>query len=268
MTQADLRFEFGKNWQSYAEGIDEEKVGEAERRLQSLVEPLELASRTFLDIGSGSGLHSLAALRLGAARVRALDLDEFSVKTTRAVLGRFCPDGPYSVEQESVFDLRPEADGLYDVVYSWGVLHHTGAMNQAILTACGLVRPGGTLVLALYGKTRWCGMWTDIKRWYVQADDKAKIRAEHLYVRLFGAYLLLRGKRLSSHIRSYAKKRGMDFHHDVRDWLGGYPYESIAPQEMYALVLPQGFRLLKARVTRRSGLFGSGCDEYVFEKHA
>lgn len=267
MTRADLRFEFGKNWQSYAEGIDEEKIGEAVRRLQSLAAPLDLAGRTFLDIGCGSGLHSLAALHLGAAKVRALDLDEHSVGTTRAVLGRFCPEGPYSVERKSVFDLDLQGEGLYDVVYSWGVLHHTGAMSRAILNACRLVKPGGTLVLALYGKTRWCGLWTRIKRWYVQADAESKERAERLYVSFFGAYLLLRGKRLSTHIRNYAQKRGMDFHHDVRDWLGGYPYESIAPQELYALVLPQGFRLLKAKVARRSGLFGSGCDEYVFEKH-
>lgn len=268
MTHANLRFEFGKNWQSYAEGVDDEKIGEAVRRLQSLAEPLDFAGKTFLDIGCGSGLHSLAALRLGVVWVRALDLDEYSVGTTRAVLGRFCPQGPYSIEQKSVFDLKPESDGVFDVVYSWGVLHHTGAMNQAILSACSLVKPGGTLVLSLYGKTRWCGLWTRIKRWYVKADSQAKAKAERIYIRLFGAYLLLRGKRLSAHISNYAKKRGMDFYHDVRDWLGGYPYESISPQELYTLVLPQGFRLLKARVARRSGLFGSGCDEYVFEKYA
>jgi 2-polyprenyl-6-hydroxyphenyl methylase/3-demethylubiquinone-9 3-methyltransferase len=267
-SQPELRFEFGKNWQSYAQGIDEEKIGESVRRMRTLVEPLELQGKTFLDIGCGSGLHSLAALRLGVAGALAVDLDEHSVATTRAVLERFYPDAPCAVEQRSVFDLAPEQDGQYEVVYSWGVLHHTGDMNRAILLACRLVRPDGSLVLALYGKTRWCGAWTRIKRWYVAADDQAKARAERWYVRLFGFYMLLRGKRLSTHIRNYQKKRGMDFQHDVRDWMGGYPYQSIRPEELDALVLPQGFKQVKAKVKRRSGLFGSGCDEYVYEKRA
>jgi 2-polyprenyl-6-hydroxyphenyl methylase/3-demethylubiquinone-9 3-methyltransferase len=149
-------------------------------------------------------------------------------------------------------------------VYSWGVLHHTGDMNRAIRAAAGLVAPGGLLVLALYGKTRYCGTWTRIKRWYCQADEAGKRAAENWYVRLFGAYLLLRGKRLKDHVASYRNKRGMDFLHDVRDWLGGYPYESISPAELDAILAPLGFTALKRNVKRRSGLFGSGCDEYVY----
>jgi 2-polyprenyl-6-hydroxyphenyl methylase/3-demethylubiquinone-9 3-methyltransferase len=96
------------------------------------------------------------------------------------------------------------------------------------------------------------------------ADEAGKRAAEDWYVRLFGAYLLLRGKRLKDHIASYRNKRGMDFLHDVRDWLGGYPYESIAPAELDAILVPLGFTGLKRNVKRRSGLFGSGCDEYVY----
>ena len=112
------------------------------------------------------------------------------------------------------------------------VLHHTGQMYEAITRAAALVAPEGHLVIALYGKTRYCGVWTRIKRWYVQADDASKAWAERLYIRLFGAYLLLRGKTLKQHIAKYKNKRGMDFYHDVRDWIGGYPYESIAPEPL------------------------------------
>jgi len=71
-------------------------------------------------------------------------------------------------------------------------------------------------------------------------------------------------KRLSTHIRNYRNKRGMDFMHDVRDWIGGYPYESIRPRELDALLHPLGFVRVQASVKRRSGLFGSGCDEYLY----
>jgi hypothetical protein len=85
-----------------------------------------------------------------------------------------------------------------------------------------------------------------------------------LVCKAFRRYLLLRGKRLKDHIANYRTKRGMDFHHDVRDWLGGYPYESISSTELCRILEPLGFECIKQNVKRRSGLFGSGCDEYVF----
>ena len=262
----ELRFEFGKNWASFAAALDEDRIAEAHRRLVSLLGLPRLTGLLFLDIGCGSGIHSLAALRLGADRLRAIDLDPDSVGTTQAVLAHWWRSQNYYVECKSVFDLEAEPAGQFDIVYSWGVLHHTGDMVRAVRAACRAVKPGGKLAIALYGKTRYCGIWTRIKRWYVQATPAQKRRAEEWYVRLFGIYLLLRGQRLSRHIANYRKKRGMDFEHDVRDWIGGYPYESIRPGELHAIVRPLGFEPEKQTVKRRSGLFGSGNDEYVFRR--
>jgi SAM-dependent methyltransferase len=257
------RFEFGRNWESFSHLVEEPRIVAAEDRLAKLLGTRSLSGRRFLDIGCGSGLHALAALRLGAQEVVAIDLDPHSASTARSVLERFAPAGSrWSVHEKSVFELEARPFGLFEVVYSWGVLHHTGEMNRALRIAAGQVAPGGIFAVALYGKTRYCGLWTRIKRWYVQASPEQKQRAERWYVRLFGAYLLLRGKRLSSHIASYSGKRGMDFYHDVRDWIGGYPYESITPQELVALMSPLGLEVEAQFVKKRSGLFGSGNDEY------
>ena len=260
----DVRFEFGKNWESYSHLVDAPRIDSAVSRLSQMLAMNSLAGKTFIDIGCGSGVHALAALKLGAELVKAIDLDRNSVETTRVLLERFnCLDRA-EVEELSVFDLDPQRHGHFDIVYSWGVLHHTGDMNRAIVAATRMVRPGGVFAVALYGKTRYCGIWTRIKRWYVCASPERRDFAERLYVRLFGWYLLLRGKRLSTHIRTYRNKRGMDFMHDVRDWIGGYPYESIRPRELDALLRPLGFTRVQASVKRRSGLFGSGCDEYLY----
>lgn len=261
------RFEFGKNWESFSHLIDEDGIRRAEDRLTSFLGVGAVSGRTFLDVGCGSGLHSLAALRLGAKRVLAIDLDPHSVSTARAVLDRFWSDGNKSVENLSVFSLDREQVGEFDIVYSWGVLHHTGDMDRAIRTAAGHVKPGGLFAVALYGKTRYCRIWKRIKRWYVRAPAHEQARAERIYVRLFRFYLLLRGKRLATHIANYKKnKRGMDFYHDVRDWIGGYPYESITPRELDRLLAPLGFDLIKQKVHKRSGLFGSGNDEFLFRR--
>ena len=261
------RFEFGKNWESFSHLVDEERLASAEDRLASLLGSRDLSGRTFLDIGCGSGLHSLAALRLGATQIVAIDIDPVSVSASRFVLERFWTGANKSVTAASVFDLPEMRLGQFDIVYSWGVLHHTGDMNRAIQIAARHVRPGGLLAVALYGKTPYCKVWTRIKRWYVNAAPARQAMAERIYIRLFGLYLLLRGKSLASHIAGYRNaKRGMDFHHDVRDWIGGYPYESIAPDELSGLLRPMAFDLVKQNSRKRSGLFGSGNDEYLFRK--
>lgn len=262
------RFEFGKNWESFSHLLDDERIYNAEARLTSFLGLPDLSGRRFLDVGCGSGVHALAALRLRAKEVVALDLDPNSVATTRTVLSKFWTGHNWAVKRMSVFDLPGAGIGEFDVVYSWGVLHHTGDMQRAITTAAQRTAPGGLFAVALYGKTRYCGIWKRIKRWYINASPQEQARAEKLYVRLFGFYMLLRGKRLSTHIANYNKrKRGMDFYHDVRDWIGGYPYESITPRELSDLLTPLGFELVKQNVRRRSGLFGSGNDEYLFRRH-
>lgn len=261
------RFEFGRNWESFSHLLDDDRIVNAEARLTSFLGVADLRGRRFLDIGCGSGLHALAALRLGAAQVVALDLDPHSVSTAQAVLSKFWSGHNWTLKRMSVFEL-PDADvGEFDVVYSWGVLHHTGDMHRAITTAARRTAPGGLFAVALYGKTRYCGIWTRIKRWYVNATPEQRERAERLYARLFGFYLLLRGKRLSTHIANYTRKRGMDFYHDVRDWIGGYPYESITSRELTDLLAPLGFEPVRQNVRKRSGLFGSGNDEYLFRRN-
>ena len=260
------RFEFGKNWEQFSGLVDESRLAHARSRLASLLQMSDLAGRSFLDIGCGSGLHSLAALQMGADRLVAIDLDPYSVATTKSLLERFAPGHTATVKEMSVFDLQARPFGEFDIVYSWGVLHHTGDMARALKAAAASTRPGGLLALALYGKTRYCAMWRRIKRWYINASPERQAWAEKTYARLFGVYLLLRGKRLATHIENYNKKRGMDFHHDVRDWIGGYPYESITPAELATLLEPLGFEIVWRNVRRRSGLFGSGNDEYLLRR--
>lgn len=263
---SEVRFQFGQNWSDYSTLINDDKIAQAERRLTTLLGASAFADKTFLDIGCGSGLHSLAALRLGAKHVLAIDLDPKSVLTTQKVLDKFWNKNNFTVEQCSVFDLHATERREFDIVYSWGVLHHTGNMVGAIEKASDQVKANGLLALALYGKTRHCERWTKIKYWYINASPEQQAKAERWYVRLFGFYMLFRGKRLATHITNYNQKRGMDFYHDVRDWIGGYPYESISPDQLRQILIPRGFSIKKEKARRRSGLFGSGNDEYLFKK--
>jgi hypothetical protein len=59
----------------------------------------------------------------------------------------------------------------------------------------------------------------------------------------------------------------MKFEHDVHDWMGGYPYESISGAEVEALMQCLGFtHVWSARTPMTVGFFGSGCDEYLYRR--
>ena len=213
-------FEFGENWARFARLIDESRIQSAEESLVSL--GLDVQGKRVLDIGSGSGLFSLAALRLGAKEVRAIDIDENSVKTTHEVLSTYRGPGKWAAGRASVFDLSAAQDGKFSVVYSWGVLHHTGDMWRAMSIASRMVEKGGVFAFALYEKTPLCGIWRQEKALYSKAPAAVQLPIRIAFTAVYCLGVLLSGRNPFSKVR---RRRGMNMSHDVHDWLGGFPYE-------------------------------------------
>jgi predicted RNA methylase len=267
LLEFESHFSFGENWAQYAQKIDERRIEEAAKSLIRLLGRESIEGKTFMDIGCGSGLFSLAALRLGCKRLLAVDLDPNSVHTTRKTLERYAPSGSnWDCKRISVFDLDPGHVGTFDIVYSWGVLHHTGAMYKAIEKASNVVAPNGTLALALYGKTPFCGLWRVEKRIYSRSPKWVQRAIEQIYYVAVSARLALKGESLKKRREIYFQQRGMDMYIDTRDWLGGYPYESISPNEAMTYLNKLGFEPVRSFVTPCIGLLGAGCDEYSFTK--
>jgi SAM-dependent methyltransferase len=266
LTERETHFEFGENWKNYAKTIDQKRIDFAVEGMRKLF-PDGLAGKAFLDIGCGSGLHSLAALLLGAASVTAVDIDENSVSTTQELLTRYAPNSKWTAKVASVFEASPASLGQFDVVYSWGVLHHTGDMWRAIECAAHLVNHDGRFAIAIYSATKFDWFWIAEKRIYARAP-----RIIQLGIRwLFMAALLLRftmlGRNPVSFLRQYADARGMNFSHDTHDWLGGYPYETATATELHDRISRMGFTELRSfRLPTTRGLFGTGCHEFVFQK--
>jgi 2-polyprenyl-3-methyl-5-hydroxy-6-metoxy-1,4-benzoquinol methylase len=265
LTAHDTHFAFGENWQDYAELIDQRRIDDAMEGLRKLF-PEGLAGKTFFDLGCGSGLHSLAALLLGARSVTAIDIDETSVATTRATLTKFAPNKNWKVEVKSVFDLGPN-DRQFDVVYSWGVLHHTANMWQAITLSTQLVAPSGMLALAIYAATAMDGFWKAEKRAYSRAPRYLQWVIRQAYVSAYLGVQPLLGRNPISVVRGY-KPRGMDFSHDAHDWLGGYPYETATAAQINSRLVQLHFAECRSFLSqpKLGGLFGSGCSEFVFQK--
>jgi len=268
LTQLESHFAFGENWAAFSASIDQGRIDQAAADLRRLLPEGELVGKSFLDIGSGSGLSSLAAIRAGAASVTALDIDPNSVATTQATLSRFAADALWTARQESVFELSPERIGTFDVVYSWGVLHHTGDMWRAISTAASLVKPGGHFVLAIYVKSPVCPAWKVEKRLYTALPRWLQPVIRWPFTLAYLAGIAATGRSPRGYVRDYHSNRGMSFHHDIHDWLGGYPYESASTEEILAFLTPLGFSLVRsfAKPAPAGGLFGCPCNEFVLKR--
>jgi len=271
LKQLESHFEFGNNWNDFSQKIDDRRINIALNSLKRILNTSDLSGKSFLDIGCGSGLFSLSALKLNATYVKAVDIDPKSVQTTQSVLqANVESNTKYDCEVKSVFDLMPKDDGQFDIVYSWGVLHHTGDMYTAIKKASKMVKNDGQLAIALYRKTPSCKFWKAEKRIYSNSPKFVQLIIQGIYTCLFSLGKLSLGTNPIKYIKEYKRHRGMSYRHDIHDWLGGYPYESISCEELKTTMAKFGFTLktefINGGIMSKLGLFGAICDEYLFIK--
>ena len=145
------RFPFGKNWARFLETLSDARIERAKRSTLEMLGLPHLQGKTFLDIGSGSGLFSLVAHRLGAA-VHSFDYDPSSVACTRRLRDLYATgECHWQAERGSALDQSyMDSLGQFDVVYAWGVLHHTGDLWTSLEYAAARVRENGSILLAIY----------------------------------------------------------------------------------------------------------------------
>lgn len=259
-------FDFGKNWEDFSKhALSEGSVAEAREDFLRLMQGIPLQGVSFLDIGFGQGLNLLSAAEQGASAV-GCDINPLCGEVLRHN-ERYFPSVPQdriplvigSILDDQVLDrLRresPRGNGAYQVVYSWGVLHHTGNLRKAVENACRLVDEHGYLVLAIYNRHWSSAAWAWIKRLYGKSPNAVRAAMiAILYPVIWLAKLAVTGK------DPKREARGMDFYYDVIDWVGGYPYEYQSEQETRDMLARQGFACVKSI----HAAVPTGCNQFVF----
>lgn len=269
----NAHFEFGENWKKFLTDIDEEKVASAMRDIENFLGAGVMKDRTFVDIGCGSGLSSLAAYRLGASKICSYDIDPVNIQNTEYLktLFKVPEDFPWTTKVGSIVNVD-DGKGMpkADIIYAWGVLHHTGAMWDAIRNTAELVQPEGYLYLMLYRDAKLAGTWKAIKRTYVKSPGAIKFLMRNIFSAILIAGILAKGKNPVKSIKNYGvKSRGMSWYTDVTDWIGGYPFEYAEAEDIIRFLEPLGFKLAKINPSispKSLGLFGTGSYQYLFKK--
>lgn len=260
------RFTFGENWNAFLKTLDDEKINVAENSLKEMLEIENLQDKTFLDIGCGSGIFSLSAKNLGAD-VYSLDFDPSSVGCVQFLKEKYYTNTTdWTIEEGSALDTDYiRSLGKFDIVYSWGVLHHTGNMMLALQNAILPVKEGGTLFISIYNEQGWKSrFWLRVKKIYNKnVFGKALIVTIFFTIyTLFGlVFDLLRLKNPFKRYSEYKKNRGMSKMHDRHDWLGGLPYEVATPEFIVDFYKKEGFYIEKIRTTN-----SLGTNQFVFSK--
>lgn len=270
----DKRFRFGKNWKKFVDQqLNEERIEEAERSLVDFLKGNDIAGKTFLDIGCGSGLFSLVAHRLGAAKVTSFDFDSDSVNTSRMLWEKEgCPKN-WTIMEGSILDTEfIQETGLHDIVYSWGVLHHTGQLWEAINNASSLVKQAGLLYIAIYNKADGfafypdgrfgpSSFWTKEKAIYCALPSFLQRAVDMSVMGVLILMYLVTLRNPITQIKNHKQLRGMSWSVDITDWLGGYPYECASVEEVFLYLKTRGFELLNLRCN--NGLLNN---EYLFRR--
>lgn len=261
----EIRFGFGHNWSDYIEKhFSRERVEIAKKHLLGFLKLDDFEGRSFLDIGCGSGLHSLAALQSGASAITSFDYDLQSVETTMKLHELAGSPPHWKVMQGSVLD-RAFVESLpsADVVYSWGVLHHTGSMWEAVDNTAHCMSDASLLYIALYSSDVYVSptpeYWIKLKRAYNSAGPLRKRLMESKYAgrRMLGC--IKRGENPFKYVKDYKVSRGMSYWHDLKDWLGGYPMEFAGNKETETFCRDRlGLKLCNITA-------GEGCTEYLFQ---
>jgi SAM-dependent methyltransferase len=264
-----MQFDFGQNWSDFARAaLTRDRVDRAQDEFATLLDGIELENAAFVDIGFGQGLTLLSAARR-RARVVGCDINP-KCRDALAISASWFPEikaDAIPIVEGSILDdavvasLRaasPRADGRFDVVHSWGVLHHTGDMRTAIRNAASLVRPGGHFVLAIYNRHWSSPAWTAVKWLYCKSPP----RGRRAIIAAFAPLIWL-AKLVATGRNPAQQERGMDFYFNVIDWVGGYPYEYASIDEMRAQVESLGFACRRWREAE----VPTGCNEFVFVRH-
>ena len=142
----------------------------SEEHWQLFYSPEEIKGKRVLDAGCGTGIFSIIFARNGAAEVIGLDISPGSLTTARHLKDNFKLDNVH-FQQADMLQL-PFPNQSFDIVWAWGTVHHTLNPWQAMEELLRVLKPGGSILLAIYTKTKITFLHEIIRKTLIKTSRK------------------------------------------------------------------------------------------------
>lgn len=121
---------------------------------EGLIDFTSLRDKDVLEIGVGMGSHA-QLLAQHAKSFTGIDLTEYAIKSTSERMNTFGLAGPNVNIRRMDAEKLEFADGSFDFVWSWGVIHHSSNTRQVLKEIHRVLRPGGTTTIMVYHRNFW-----------------------------------------------------------------------------------------------------------------
>jgi ubiquinone/menaquinone biosynthesis C-methylase UbiE len=231
--------------------MDKEKVGrfydvvwteylpeydETEKHWKIFFTSEEVAGRSVLDAGCGTGIFSIIFANQGAGRVTGIDISEGSLGTARGLKEKFGLDSAEFMKQD-MLDL-PFADASFDIVWAWGTVHHTTDPFQAIDQLIRVLKPGGALLLAVYTRTRLTFIHEIIRKTLVRTPRRSWTCLSKVMALFLAPVVLFFKKREKS-------RKGEKLEELILDWYFVPIRHYYRPEEIRKYLEDKGFAIEK-----------------------
>jgi ubiquinone/menaquinone biosynthesis C-methylase UbiE len=156
----------------------------------------EVQGKSILDAGCGTGIFSIIFANKGADQVTGIDISEGSLHTAQSLKEKF---GLKNAEFEKQDMLAlPFPDRSFDIVWAWGTVHHTTDPFKAIDELIRVLKPSGSILLAIYKRTRLTFIHEIIRKILVRTPRKTwKVLAKILAIFLSPVIFLLKKREKS-----------------------------------------------------------------------
>ena len=273
---SNQRFSFGSNWNEF---IDNSITNKSfDRKLKYCINHLSntfsksIDKKIFIDIGCGSGLFSLAAIKLNASKVLSFDFDLNSVNTTNKLLSLKGVDKEkanslqHDIRNEIILSNYLNAEQskkIQKFIYCAGVVHHTGNVYLSMDNVSKLANnKNDEIFISIYNKIPVLTfLWWLEKKIYINVGIWRRL-ALFIWLFAWSSYWILKLQNPIKNIQRYGDNdRGMSFLTDAKDWLGGYPYEPLYKEDVIAFFKKRNFELINFN---RGGNWG--LNDYLFKK--
>jgi len=213
----------------------------------------EIEGKRILDAGCGMGVFSVVFGKKGAARVIGIDLSEEGVRRAQRAASHF---NLSNVEFREGNILRlPYPDGSFDIVWSWGTLHHTAEPLKALEELIRVLKNGGTLFVTLYRSTKLSFLHEGIRKTLRLAHRRMwPLLAKLIALALFPATLFLKRRKKA--------RAGENLSDLVLDWYFNPVRHYYRPGEIRQLLEQEG--LIIEKFLPASGRFNS-TSNFIFK---